>query len=483
MSLVGEPPITLADSGLSGGGATWGTDGYIYLDTQRGLQRLKASGGPLEPVALLDSTHGELGIAWPQALPNGKAVIFRMRRVGDALTDYELIAVEPRSGRRTPLTRAVFARYSASGHLVYVTADGKLLAAPFDQDKLALTGAPVALTDGVAVGYVGTADVALSDLGDLVYAPGLSVAAYDVIWVKRDGTVRPLDASWNPAGVLASPALSPDGRSLAVAIAEATGTKSEIWIKRGPGGPLSRLTFADDSTSDRPTWMPDGRSVLFLRRRSGAFGGSLVEGKRADGTGPERLVVAYAQGLAEVRVSHDGKWIVLRTPATDSGTANILAMRMGTDSGPRPLLATRFAEVTPALSPDDKELVYMSDESGRPEIYVRPFPDVNSAKWQISTEGGTEPLWAHSGRELFFRDGKGNLVAVEIRTQPAFTVGRQVVLFSALPFAALPLHQQYDVAPDDQSFVMLRPARSATREDLVVVQNWFEELRPKAGTR
>jgi len=402
-----------------------------------------------------------------------------MRRAADALGDYELIAVDPRTGRRTPLTRGVFGRYSATGHLVYVTADGKLLAAPFDQDKLALTGAPVALIDGVAVGYVGIADLALSDLGDLVYVPGSPAATYDVVWVKRDGTVRPLDPNWTPTGVLESPALSPDGRSLAVAVAEVTGTKREIWIKRGPGGPLSRLTFAEDSTSDRPTWTPDGRSVLFLRGRSGGSGVGLVGSKLADGTGPERRVVAQAQGVAEVRVSHDGKWIILRTPATDPGTANILALRTGIDRAPTPLLATRFTEANPSLSPDDKWLAYISDESGRLEVYVRPFPGVESAKWQISTQGGTEPLWAHSGRELFYRDGKGNLVAAEIRTQPAFTVGKQAVLFSALSFDALQFHQQYDVAPDDQHFVMI--TGGVAESVLFGVQNVFQRLQYERG--
>jgi eukaryotic-like serine/threonine-protein kinase len=480
-SFGGEPPITLADSGLSGGGAGWGSDGYIYVDTERGLQRLKASGGRLEPVVLLDSIRGEIGVAWPQVLPNGKAVLFRMRRADDALSDFEIIAVEPRSGRRTPLTRGVFARYSPSGHLLYLTADGKLLAAPFDQDKLALTGPPVAITDGIGIGYLGVADLAISASGTLVYGTGSPSAARVVVWVDRNGTIRALDPSWKPAGTLTSPALSPDGRSLAIAIPEAAGGKYEIWIKRGAGGPLSRLTFGDDSSSERPTWTPDGRSVLFVRTRAPGSGIGSVERKLADGTGPERLVVTLGQGVAEIQVSHDGRWLVLRTPATGSGGANILAMRMDADSTPTPLLATRFTEANPAFSPDDRWLAYMSDESGRPEVYVRPFPDVGSAKWQVSTQGGTEPIWGHSGRELFYRDGRANLVAAEIRTKPAFSVGKQVVLFSALPFAALQFHQQYDIAPDDQSFVMLGPTRSDAREDLVVVQNWFEELRAKVS--
>ncbi|HEX5963253.1 MAG TPA: protein kinase, partial [Gemmatimonadales bacterium] len=196
MSLSGEPAITLADSGLENGGASWGSDGYIYVDTERGLQRLKASGGPLEPVAILDSTRGETGIAWPQVLPSGKAVLLRMRRATDALSDFNIIAVEPRSGRRTSLTRGVFARYTPSGHLVYVTADGKLLAAPFDEGKMTLTGPPVALTDGVALGVLGRVDLAISATGTLVYAPGSPTAATDVVRVNRDGTVHPLDPNW-----------------------------------------------------------------------------------------------------------------------------------------------------------------------------------------------------------------------------------------------------------------------------------------------
>jgi serine/threonine-protein kinase len=477
MSFGGEPPVNLTDSTLTYGGATWGRDGFIYFDTDAGLQRIKESGGSLEPVALLDSTRKELGIAWPEILPSGNAVLFRMRRPGQQLSDFEIAALDLPSGVRKTLTKGVFARYAASGHLVYVTADGKLLAARFDPRKLAITGPRVALAEGIAIRQLGAVDLAVSSTGTLVYVPGSLTGGTEVVWVNRTGVVQPLDPDWKSSAVLNSPALSPDGRSLAIGVIDAAATRSDVWVKRGLGGPLSRLTIAEDSTSDRPTWTADGRSLLFVRGRRAGVG--QIEIKLADGTRPERLVARTAEGLSEVRTSPDGKWLVLRTPAATSSRGDILAMRVGADSAPVPLIGTRATEVAPTLSPDGRWLAYASDESGRMEVYARPFPDVESGKWQISTGGGTEPLWAHSGRELFYRDGEGNLVAAETGATTGLVVGRQVALFSALPFAADALHQQYDVTPDDQRFIMLRPVRSDAREDLVMVENWFDELKTK----
>ncbi|MBI1968247.1 MAG: PD40 domain-containing protein, partial [Gemmatimonadetes bacterium] len=134
-----------------------------------------------------------------------------------------------------------------------------------------------------------------------------------------------------------------------------------------------------------------------------------------------------------------------------------------------------------ALSPDGRYLIYTSTESGRPEVYVRPFPNTGAARWQVSTAGGTEPRWAHSGREIFYRSGNGDLVVAAVTTTPTFSVGRQQSLFSAISFAALVLHQAYDVSPDDRRFIMLRTEAADQSTELILVQNWFTDLKGKAG--
>ncbi|MDP3767454.1 MAG: hypothetical protein Q8S13_05525, partial [Dehalococcoidia bacterium] len=202
-----------------------------------------------------------------------------------------------------------------------------------------------------------------------------------------------------------------------------------------------------------------------------------VYAQRADGSGPAQLVLDDQQTINEVAWSRDGRWLVFRRgsmPGTD-----IMALRPGVDSAPTAIVATAFSERAPALSPDGRWLAYVSDESGRSEIYVRPFPDAARAKWQVSLAGGTEPLWARSGRELFYRNVSGELVAAEILAGPTFTVGRQRALFPASGYVADASHRLYDIAPDDRRFLMIRERSGGERADLILVQNWFEELRAK----
>ncbi|OLD03566.1 MAG: hypothetical protein AUI99_04250 [Gemmatimonadetes bacterium 13_1_40CM_3_69_22] len=145
-----------------------------------------------------------------------------------------------------------------------------------------------------------------------------------------------------------------------------------------------------------------------------------------------------------------------------------------------PVVATTFTEMSPALSPDGRWLAYSSNETGEDAIYVVPFPNTSAGKWAISTGAGTEPVWSHRGNELFYRDGSGNLVAVAVNTTPRFSLGRSTALFSAAGFTSFRFTPQYAVAPDDQRFLMIRPLETGTPDKLIVVENWFEELRGKS---
>ncbi len=481
--VTGGPPITLASPGVgSGGGGAWGPDGWIYFDSPGGLSRIRADGGTPEKFLPLDSASHEIGHAWPTALPNRKGLIYRSRRNLDP-SDFDLVAYDFATKQRHVLTKGLLARYVAPGYLVYLRADGAVLAAPFDQDKFKLTGPAVPLFEGVMTKPFGSADLAISGNGTLAYVPGLASnggGVAELVMVSREGAISPLNppVTYNPSANNAL-SLSPDGSRVAL---EMIGTASpDIWVKQLPSGPLSRLTF-DSRFAFRPRWTPDGRSVVYVAPAD-SVGTPAVWKKRADGSTPPELVWRVpGKPIPEALLSSDGQWLVYRQGAT-TGTRDIYAVRPGRDTAAIPLLTDSFNETGPALSPDGKWLAYTSDESGRNEIFVRPFPGTSGGRWQVSTAGGAAARWAHSGRELFFEAPSGDMMVVPVTPGPTFTPGASQRVFplgsGLLGSNVVPL---YDVTPDDKRFVMLRLAavnQAPGAGQLVVVENWFEELRTK----
>jgi serine/threonine-protein kinase len=469
VSLGGEPPVTVADSGIDWDGGSWGPDGYLYVDSPTGLVRVLPGGGPLEQITKFDSARGETAHNYPDVLPNGRGVIFVVWHRGN--TDQDIAILNLRTRTYRVLMHGVYAKYAASGHLVYVTSSGTLLAAPFDQERLEPTGPATALTEGVQVRSAGYVDLALSAGGTLLYLGGTATTLLaDLVWVGRDGTAEVIDS-----GAFGGVALSPDGRRVALSVQG--GREEQIWIRSLPAGPLSKLTF-EGALNYRPTWTPDGRAVTYVSAR-GQNRDLFTQG--ADGSAPARVQLDLAEDINEAEWSRDGRWLVFRQgsmPVTD-----IRALRPGLDSMPTTLVGTSFTERAPALSPDGRWLAYVSDESGRDEVYVRPFPEAAQAKWQVSLNGGTEPEWSHAGGELFYRNAGGELIAAEIASRPAFVVGRQRALFRAAAYSSDYSHRLYDVSPDDRRFLMMRERGGGERADLILVQNWFEELRAKVGRR
>ncbi|MFB3111841.1 MAG: hypothetical protein ACE10G_07410, partial [Gemmatimonadales bacterium] len=292
------------------------------------------------------------------------------------------------------------------------------------------------------------------------------------VWVDRDGRSEPVADGWTDA--VTSLALSPDGTQLAVSIAE---DETHVWIRQLDRGTESKLTF-QGGQNYRPDWTPDGGSVAFVTSRLGGFD---LFHRRADGTATAELLLDVEQSLLEVRLTRDGSWLVHRRGGGPS--SDLYALRIGGDSALVPLVATDFQETAPAVSPDGRWLAYVSNETGGPEVYVSPFPNVADGQWLVSTGGGTEPVWAHSGRELFYRNGRLDLVAVAVLPGEAFTMGERRTLFSTQPYRADVFHQMYDVTPNDQRFVMIRLQAEGGRDDtqLIVVENFFEELKAKVG--
>jgi Tol biopolymer transport system component/tRNA A-37 threonylcarbamoyl transferase component Bud32 len=474
-SLAGAPTVTLTDKANTTSG-DWGDDGYIYFEVDSGVARMRASGGEIEPVYTIEPDKKEIATEWVHVLPGATGVLFRLRHVGQGPGDFEIMASPLPRGEARSLVRGVYARYSPTGHVLVVTVDGKLIAIPFDPGKLELTGAPIALLEGVGVRNGGfNIDLTLAGNGTLAYTTGGTLGSRRAVWVSREGGVSAVDPGWDPQGVIESASLSPDGKAVAVGLSREG--RRDIWVKQLPEGPFSRITFGDTS-SVRPAWSADGREVLYVSDRSGSGVGPTYA-HRADGTGVARLLFASsALDIGQVVASRNGRWLVFRTVPVGPGSTDIMGLQPG-DTTLVPLVATPAAELYPALSPDGRWLAYSSNESGAPEIYVRPFPETATAKWQVSTAGGREPAWASTGRELIYLNGRGEMVSAEILPGTTFSVGKQRTLFPASDFARPGPVPSFSLSPDDKRLMMVREGEATQQSELIVAENWLEGLRGK----
>jgi dipeptidyl aminopeptidase/acylaminoacyl peptidase len=347
---------------------------------------------------------------------------------------------------------------------------GALLAAPFDLERIEVTGSPVPILNGVRIEITGSALFAFSRTGHLVYLPGPAQASwqYALVWMDRKGTARPAAEAH---GAFTAVRFSPDGQRLAATVSGAT---QDIWIYEVARGILTRFTFEGSQEFD-PVWTPDGKRLAYTSEHPENRTGLTLLWKAADGTAEPEVLLAGKNAVFPQSWSPDGRFLAFSEihPATgwDLWILPIDGVRR-----PRPFLRTRFAEAEPAFSPDGRWIAYTSNESGRYEIYVRPYPGPGS-KVQISTEGGMEPAWAPDGREIFYRNAE-RMMAVETRLESQFSAGTPRVLFAGpYFFDPDPEFRQYDVAPDGREFVMLREVEQpAALPQLNFVVDWFSDL-------
>jgi eukaryotic-like serine/threonine-protein kinase len=470
---LGGSPITLADSAATTiPSIAWLKDGTIaYNSSNFDLMVVGQDGGPRRQLTNTDSTQH--GVADLTPLPG--------RRVLAAWCSYScatltLVVVDLRTGRRTQVVDDAYKGwYLRDGRLVFVRRDGGVFAAPFDLAKVAFRSPPAPVFDGVRT-LLGGADMELGADGTLIYATGAAGAAaspYQVVRVDRRGTATVVDTSWTfQQGTDFGLALSPDGGRLAVGLSD--GGASDIYVKQLPAGPLTKITFS--GINERPTWTANGKTIMYSYRRD-ANDTARIRAHRADGVGAETTLVHIKRGVYMVERALDPHQLILRLGVPPS--RDIVLYTLGADSAV-PLVANdRFQEVAPALSPDGKWLAYASDEAGQYQVFVRPFPDVNAGRWQVSANGGTEPQWSRSGRELFYRDGADGLVDVQILPGPTFMLGRQTHLFSAAGYLGDNTNRLYAVLPGDSAFYFVRAVQAqgaAAASSLVLVENWFQEL-------
>jgi Tol biopolymer transport system component len=487
VTLDGTPPTVVTDSlSAAGAGTAWAPDGAIYSaggfggPAGVGIVSYPATGGAATVRTRLDTARHEFAHVNPAVLPNNRGLLFSIWYGPTRPNDTEIAVLDLETGKYRTIQAGMRARYLATGDLLIARANGTLVAVPFDEDKLEVTGPAVPVVTGVAtyVGYIVNYDV--SNVGTLVYFAGQPQDVKETlrpVWVTRDGVATPVDSGWTfDRPFNGGMSLSPDGHRLAVAIAGKP--NSDIWIRQldREHGPLSRLTLGD-FLKYRPTWSPDGRSVAYIVD-PGNNNASIYQ-RPADFSGTAKKLLGSDKALAEAVWSPDGHWMVVRTTLP---TRDLYAFQPGVDTTLTPIVTSpQFEERAATLSPDGRWIAYQSDESGRDEIYVRPFPKAEGGRrWQVSAAGGAEPLWSHSGREIFYRARSGEMMAVPATTTPTFAPGTPHALFPAGKYAHGPSYRAYDVSPGDRRFLMLSPVSdsvAAAPNRLVVVDNWFEELR------
>ena len=314
-----------------------------------------------------------------------------------------------------------------------------------------------------------SAQYGFSDSGTLIYVPGSAVDVRRILaLVDRTGAVEPLGA---PARAYFDPRFSPDGRRLAVRI---SGENLDIWVYDMGRQTLSRLTFAP-GVDETPVWTPDGKWVTFSGVRDGVA--NLLR-RVADGSEEEEQLVTLQEHTHANSWSPDGQVLVFSMGSTGTASVGIWLLPLEGDREPTLFLKTPFNVYASRLSPDGHWIAYASDESGRSEIYVQPFPGLGG-KWQISTDGGRNTVWARNGRELFYRNGE-KMMVVEVTTQPNFSAGSPKALFEGQFLTAGDGNTAYDVAPDDQHFLMIQPVEPEQGVGQInIVLNWFEELKKR----
>jgi eukaryotic-like serine/threonine-protein kinase len=473
---AGGTPLVICDTpGTVGATPSWETDGTIFFAPTIGtsIWRVSAAGGV--PAAVTTLTETETSHRWPQLLSDGKALLFGAI---SASAEAQVYVQSLDTGQRRLVAKGAGARYLPTGHLVYVQG-GTVMAVPFDPVRLEVSGTPVAVLSGVvqlrrlrnSTAVTLLPQISFSTTGPMVYVPGNERPRQDaLVWVDRSGSEAPTGAS---GGTYFQPRLSQDGSRMAVTVGG--GDHDDVWLYDLVRKTWSR--FTSEGNNGFPLWTPDGRALTYVSDKAGPDN---IYSKPLDGSGPGERVLASARPNYPFSWSRDGALaFVSMSPTTQQ---DLWILRPDQKGKPKPFLTTPFGEGAPVFSPDGRWLAYVSNESGRTEIYVRPFPGPGEAL-TISTDGGNEPVWSATGRELFYRSGDA-MMAVGITTSPAFAVGKPRPLFEKPFESSFTFWPDYDVTPDGQRFVMVkRIDQDEAPAQINVMLNWLDELKRRVPTK
>jgi serine/threonine-protein kinase len=478
MPITGGPAVRLTSTGaLFPRGAAWLEDGTIVYAhaSSAGLWSIPASGGEPTRLTSVDGSKDEGEHTSPEPLPGGRALLFTVGSPGGAPA---IAALDLRTRTYDIVLRGARGpRYVASGHLVY-SAGASLLAVPFDPVRLAVTGRPVTVVQQVAMTPGSGVDGVVSRNGTLVYVPGASSLNDErmLVWVDRQGREEIVPA---PLRTYQMARLSPDGTRVAVDVRD---EDNDIWIWTFASKTLTRLTSVPGNDMF-PVWTSDGR-VIFLAAPD-SNGRRALEWRLADGSAVAERLLEVEPGInyRPYDISPDGSTLVL------GYRDNLATLPLRADPGRRrgtsgarnvtTVLGTSFVEQNAEISPGGQWLAYQSNESGRDEVYVQPFPNVDAGRWQVSTSGGRTPLWSRNGQELFYGTLQGAVMSVRVQPGTTWQHGPAAQVVRPGYFHAGEVYRTFDVSPDGQRFLMIKQNANAgdVPRSIIVVQNWHEELK------
>jgi serine/threonine-protein kinase len=481
MPINGGPPATIA-SLTNFVGAAWTPNNQIYLviDMPSGLSSLPAAGGTPQEILKIDFAKGERSYRYPCALPDTNIVLVTVSTTeSETFDDARIVAFSPDTREKKTLVEGgTHPRYSPSGHVLYAR-DGKIFALRFDPKTLKISGQPFLVVDGLLMSRnSGLANFDVSATGDLAYIPGAcETGARTLVWVDRDGKAEAVSSL--PPRAFLHPRLSPDARRLAI---EIEGPNHNLFVYDFERAVLATLTT--DGVSHWPVWSPDGTELAF---RAGPMAAFRMWRVPADRSRDPQQVAATGVSQSAESWSPDGRALVY-THGAPGVAANIVVAALEGDHATHPLEVTKFAEGSPKFSPDGRWLAYCSNESGKPQVYVQAYPGPG-AKIQISSDGGTDPVWRRTGGELFYRNGD-SMMAVALTTASAFQAGRPQELWRGHYSHGMssscglpgPTSSNYDVTADGRRFLMIKDdSDTIFSKESVVVQGLAEELERLAA--
>ncbi len=482
ISISGGPAVALCDEAEARGG-TWAEDGTIvFTAALGGPSRVSSAGGTPQAVKTPHpvSPHpnsNEGRYRWPQALPGGKAVLFTAGRGGNFEGASLIVHTLEGDASKAVYRGGYFGRYLPSGHLVFIR-EGTLFAAPFDLDRLELTGEPVPALESVSANPGnGGAQFAFSRDGTLVYQRGEGLLTTPIQWMDREGKLQPLRAA---PGAYNNIRFSPDGERVALDVLE--GNNRDVWIYDWERDNLSRFTF-DPGDDNVPAWTPDGERIAFSSTRGDQSEGNLYW-QRTDGTGETERLTESRKRQVPISWHPTGKFLAFREQSSEGTKIFILPLTGDETSGWKPgtptaLLDGSSSEFDAAFSPDGLWLAYASNELGRSEVFVRPFPGPGG-KWQVSTDGGRMPMWNRTRSELLYRAAEGRIKVASYTVEGGLFRPQTPRVWSP---GLVPVRAQavtYDLHPDGNRVAVLKASGEAEHVTLIV--DFFDELRRLAPT-